>query len=80
MMSRNDERWRTGSYDESATGILGAAVRALEALGNEVNEETLFEATKNRGIERSQVKDFLEKAKRGRRRGHYEYHKERGFF
>jgi hypothetical protein len=44
MMSRNDERWRTGSYDESATGSLGAAVRALEALGKQVDEETLWEA------------------------------------
>jgi hypothetical protein len=34
-MSR-DERWRIGSYDESPTSILGAAVRALEALDKEV--------------------------------------------
>jgi len=60
--------WR---YDEEVPmAILGAAVRALETLHKEVNEETLYEATKSRGIDRDQVKDFLEKAKRGKKRGH----------
>jgi hypothetical protein len=58
-------------FDETPTAMLGAAVRALEALGKEVNEETLFNATKSRGIDRSQVKDFLEKAERGKKRGRY---------
>jgi hypothetical protein len=67
-----NEGWRFGRLsEESPWAILGAAVRALEALGKEVNEETLLEATKKRGIERWQVRDFLEKAKHGKRRGRY---------
>jgi len=67
-----DEPWRLGRFSqEPPTAILGAAVRALEALSKEVNEETLFEATKSRGIDRRQVKDFLAKAEQGKRRGHY---------
>lgn len=56
---------------ESPTAILGAAVRALEKLGKEVNEETLLEVTKSRGIDRRQVREFLEKAERGKKRGLY---------
>jgi len=61
--------WR---YDgEVPTAILGAAVRALEALHKEVNEETLLEVTKSRGIDRHQVREFLEKTERGKKRGRY---------
>jgi hypothetical protein len=68
----NHEAWRLGRLgEETPTGILGAAVRTLEASGKQVNEETLLEATKKRGIERRQVKEFLEKAKRGKERGRY---------
>jgi hypothetical protein len=56
---------------EPPTAILGAAVRALEALGKPVNEESLLAVVKDRGIDRSQVRDFLEKMKRGQRRGQY---------
>lgn len=63
--------------EETPTAILGAAVRALEADGKEVTEETLLEATKKRGIDRGQVREFLEKAKRGKKRGNYPgYHKD----
>jgi hypothetical protein len=66
------EPWRLGRLgEETPTGILGAAVRALEASGKEVNEVSLYEATKDKGIDRSQVRDFLEKAKRGQKRGRY---------
>jgi hypothetical protein len=57
--------------EETPTTILGAAVRALDAEGKEVTEETQLKAVKNRGIERSQVRDFMEKAKRGKKRGRY---------
>lgn len=64
--------------EEPPTAILGAAVRALEVLGKEVNEETLLEAVKSRGIDRHQVKGFLAKAERGKRRGRYPEYFQRG--
>ena len=51
--------------EETPTAILGAAVRALEAMRKPVNEKSLYEAVKSRGIDRGQVQDFLEKQKRG---------------
>lgn len=57
--------------EETPTAILGKAVRDLEAQGRAVNENTLFEATRRQGIDREQVRDFLEKAERGKKRGQY---------
>lgn len=57
--------------EEPPTAILGAAVRDLEAEHREVTEESLLEATRRKGIDRSQVKDFLEKAERGKERRPY---------
>ena len=63
--------------EEPPQAILGAAVRALEADDKQVNEESLLQATKNRGIDRRQVREFLEKAERGKKRGQYPgYHKD----
>jgi hypothetical protein len=65
------EPWRLGRLgEETPTGMLGAAVRALEASGKEVTEESLYEAVRSRGVARRQVKDFLAKAGRGKRRGY----------
>jgi len=57
--------------EESPTAILGKAVRDLEADGREVTEESLYQATRRKGIDRGQVRDFMEKAKRGKARGNY---------
>lgn len=51
--------------EESPTAILGKAVRDLEAGGKEVTEKSLFDATKDQGIDRKQVRDFLAKQRRG---------------
>lgn len=60
-----------GLTDETPTAILGAAVRALDAEHKEVTEESLLEATKDKGIDRGEVRDFLAKAERGKKRGNY---------
>lgn len=64
--------------EEVPTAVLGAAVRALEAMHRPINEETLFEAIKDRGITHELVRDFLEKSKQGQQRRPYPgYHRER---